>query len=47
MVHQDGLLVTLIHLIDRIPLPPIPPQEAGKRKRGRPPVYPDRLFLSF
>lgn len=45
MVHEDGLLVTLIRLIDRIPAPAPPASAAGKRSRGRPPVYSDRLFL--
>jgi hypothetical protein len=39
MVPPDSLLVALVVLIDRIPLPPAP------RRRGRPVVYPDRLFL--
>jgi len=41
MIPQESLLVTLVKLVDRIPVPP-PPR---KRARGRPPVYPDRLFL--
>jgi hypothetical protein len=41
MIAQDSLLVTLVKLVDRIPVPP-PPQRRG---RGRPKVYPDRLFL--
>lgn len=41
MIAQESLLVTLVKLVDRIPLPP-PPRE---RKRGRPYVYPDHLFL--
>lgn len=41
MIAQDSLLVTLVKLVDRIPIPP-PPQRRG---RGRPRVYPDRLFL--
>jgi|RhiMetdeSRZDD1v2_1073273.scaffolds.fasta_scaffold587476_2 Transposase DDE domain len=36
-----SLLVALVLLVDRVPLPTPP----GKRARGRPPVYPDRLFL--
>jgi hypothetical protein len=35
------LLVNLVMLVDRIPLPASP----RKRKRGRPRTYPDRLFL--
>jgi hypothetical protein len=41
MVFQDSLLVTLVKLVDRLPMP-MPPQ---KRGRGHPKVYPDRLFL--
>lgn len=41
MIVQDSLLVTLVKLVDRIPMPPSP----AKRRRGRPKVYPDRLFL--
>jgi len=41
MIHQDSLLVTLVKLIDWIPTPPPP----VKRGRGRPKLYPDRLFL--
>jgi Transposase DDE domain len=41
MVLQDSLLVTLVQLVDRVPLPALP----DKRGRGRPPVYPDQLFL--
>jgi hypothetical protein len=40
MIPGESLLVTLVKLVDRIPMPP-PPQ----RKRGRPKFYPDRLFL--
>jgi hypothetical protein len=35
-----SLLVALVLLVDRIPLPAPPP-----RRRGRPATYPDRLFL--
>ena len=42
MITQATLLVTLILLVDRIPMPPAP---VCKRKRGRPKVYSDRLFL--
>lgn len=41
MVLQDSLLVTLVQLVDRLPMPPQP----SKRGRGRPIVYTDRLFL--
>jgi hypothetical protein len=40
MVAQDGVLVTLVKLVDMVPMPAPPP-----RGRGRPRVYPDRLFL--
>lgn len=39
MVPQISLLVLLVDLIDAIPSP------AVARTRGRPPTYPDRLFL--
>ena len=39
MVPRISLLVLLVDLIDAIPSPSL------KRKRGRPPTYPDRLFL--
>src|SRR4051794_33645309 len=39
MVPQISLLVLLVDLIDAIPSP------AVERARGRPPTYPDRLFL--
>lgn len=41
MIVQESLLVMLVKLVDRIPMPP-PPK---KRGRGRPKFYPDRLFL--
>ncbi len=41
MIGQESLLVTLVRLVDRLPVPPPPP----KRRRGRPKVYADRLFL--
>ena len=41
MIPQEPLLVTLVKLIDGIPMPPPP----SKRERGRPKFYPDRLFL--
>ncbi len=39
MVQESSLLVVLVQLIDQIPLP------ARPKRRGRPVVYPDRLFL--
>lgn len=39
MVPEPSLLVLLVVLVDRIPVPALAPS------RGRPPVYPDRLFL--
>jgi hypothetical protein len=41
MIARATLLVTLILLVDRIPMPP----PLCKRKRGHPQVYSDRLFL--
>ncbi len=41
MVFQDSLLVTLVKLVDRVPMPAQP----TKRPRGHPLVYTDRLFL--
>ena len=41
MVSQDSLLVTLVKLVDRLPMPALP----AKRGRGHPNVYSDRLFL--
>jgi Transposase DDE domain len=41
MIEQETLLVTLVTLVNRIPLPPPPP----KRGRGRPQTYADRLFV--
>src|SRR5712692_6927339 len=41
MVSQDSLLVIVVQLVDRLPMP-APPQ---KRGRGHPQVYTDRLFL--
>jgi len=39
MVLQEPVLIVLVKLVDRIPEPP------PERRRGRPPRYPDRLFL--
>ena len=41
MIPSEPLLVTLVKLIDNIPVPPPP----SHRPRGRPKVYSDRLFL--
>jgi len=41
MLHREPLLVTLVRLVDCIPMPK-PPE---KRGRGRPKVYPDRLVV--
>ena len=40
MIPQESLLIMLVRLIDRIPVPPAP-----KPGRGHPQVYPERLFL--
>jgi hypothetical protein len=40
MIREASLLVTLVRLVDRIPLPP-----PLSRPRGRPRFYPDRLFV--
>ncbi len=41
MIGQDGVLVQLLRLIERIPTPPPPP----RRPRGRPIFYSERLFM--
>ena len=41
MIPSESLLVTLVQLVDIMPVPPLP----AKRPRGRPKVYSDRLFL--
>jgi len=41
LAAPPSLLVTLVLLVDRLPLPAPP----SRRARGRPRVYPDRLFL--
>ena len=41
MIPLESLLVTLVKLVDSIPVPPQP----AKRPRGRPKVHSDRLFL--
>jgi hypothetical protein len=40
MVPESSVLVALVQLVDRLPLPAAPP-----RSRGRPPVYADRVFV--
>jgi hypothetical protein len=41
MIEHETLLVTLVKLVSRIPVPPPP----ATRGRGCPRTYPDRLFL--
>jgi hypothetical protein len=41
MVSQDSVLVTLVKLVDRLPMPLQP----TKRKRGNPIIYLNHLFL--
>ena len=41
MIHPEALLVTLVKLVDCIPLPALP----QKRGRGHPKVYADRLIV--
>lgn len=41
MIVRDSLLVTLVKLVERLPEPPAP----HKRGRGRPRVYPEKVFL--
>jgi hypothetical protein len=41
MIEHETLLVMLVKLVSQIPVLPPP----AKRGRGRPPIYPDRLFL--
>lgn len=41
METQETLLIKLVRLVDRIPIPP-PPEKRGP---GRPRVYPDHMFL--
>lgn len=43
MCMRDRLLLQLLRLVDMIPEPPPP----SKRQRGRPHVYPERLFLKL
>ncbi len=41
MITPEPLIVILVKLVDCIPMPPAP----GKRGRGRPQFYSERLFL--
>jgi hypothetical protein len=41
MILHETILVTLVKMVDRMPMPEPPPT----RGRGRPRFYPDRLFL--
>lgn len=41
MIGEESLLVTLVRLVERLPVPPAP----TKRGPGRPKTYPDHLFL--
>lgn len=41
MLHREALLVTLVKLVDQIPMQP----EAEKRRRGRPKVYSERVII--
>ncbi len=41
MIGQESLLVTLVRWVDRLPVPPPVPQ----RRRGRPKLYTDQVFL--
>ena len=41
MRPREPLLVTLVKLVDRVPMTEAPP----KRGRGRPKVYPDRIII--
>ena len=40
MVLRDSILVSLVRLVDRIPMPPVP-----RPRRGRPQTYSNRLLL--
>lgn len=42
MIPQPSRLIGLVQLVDQVPVPCAP---SGKRGRGRPPVYDQRLFL--
>src|SRR3989442_7839346 len=41
MISGGSILVSLVHLVDHLPLPPPPAQ----RKRGRQPTYSQRLII--
>ncbi len=41
MLQREPLLVTLVKMVDRIPMP----EQPQKRKRGRPYVYSENLII--
>jgi hypothetical protein len=41
MLHPEPLLVTLVKLVDAIPMP----KETEKHRRGHPRVYADQIIL--
>src|SRR5215213_3811231 len=43
MIAQESVLVQLVRLVDRLPVPPAPP--SAPPRRGRPRLYSDDLFL--
>lgn len=43
MIAQDSLLIILVKLVDRIPVPPPPP----KRGQGRPKFYSSTRIVCF
>ena len=43
MISRNALLIKLLHLVDRVPLP----SEYQRRRRGRPYVYPTRLIIKL
>lgn len=42
MIYHDSVLVQLVRLVDRLPAPS---RSERPRRRGRPPVYPEALFI--